>query len=71
MKTDECFEEMECVCGEWNSGKLNLQLSVAIDETHCIDVWGQGFHEDYLKHGLLKDFKVHIVALTGAATSTV
>lgn len=71
------FTSPECIMSEkllnvlkkWSdSAKLNF---IAIDEAHCIDVWGQGFREDYLKLGLLKDFKVPIVALTGTATSTV
>ena len=71
------FTSPECIMSEkllnvlkkWSdSAKLNF---IAIDEAHCIDVLGQGFREDYLKLGLLKDFKVPIVALTGTATSTV
>ena len=71
------FTSPECIVSEkmlniskiWNdAGKLNF---IAIDEAHCIDIWGQGFREDYLKLGLLKDFKVPIVALTGTATKKV
>ena len=49
-------------------GKLTF---IAVDEAHCIDVWGQGFRPDFLKLGGLKDFMVPIIALTGTATDRV
>ena len=53
----------------WNdAGRLNF---IAVDEAHCIDTWGPGFRGDYLKLGVLKEFKVPIVALTGTATTKV
>ncbi len=48
--------------------KLNF---IAIDEAHCTDLWGKEFREDYLKLGILKDFNIPIVALTGTATKRV
>lgn len=44
---------------------------IAVDEAHCIDVWGQGFRPDYLKLGNLKQFTAPTVALTGTATTRV
>ena len=71
------FTSPECIVSDkllnvlntWNNeGKLNF---IAVDEAHCIDTWGPGFREDYLKLGLLKKFKVPVVALTGTATKQV
>lgn len=71
------FTSPECIVSEkllnvlkkWNDfKKLNF---IAVDEAHCIDLWGHGFREDYLKLGMLKDFNVPIVALTGTATKRV
>ena len=71
------FTSPECIVSEkllnvvkrWNdAGKRNF---IAVDEAHCIDTWGPGFREDYLKLGVLKEFKVPIVALTGTATTKV
>ena len=71
------FTSPECIVSEkllnvvkrWNdAGRLNF---IAVDEVHCIDTWGPGFREDYLKLGVLIEFKVHIVALTGTATTKV
>lgn len=68
------FTSPECIVSEkllnvlkkWNDfKKLNF---IAVDEAHCIDLWGHGFREDYLKLGMLKDFNVPIVALTGTVT---
>lgn len=67
----ECIvsNKLQNVLKQWNNaGKLKL---IAVDEAHCIDVWGQGFRPDFLKLGSLKDFKVPIIALTGTATSRV
>jgi RecQ family ATP-dependent DNA helicase len=67
----ECIvsEKLTNVLKKWNNmNKLNF---VAIDEAHCIDLWGNEFRTDYLKLGMLKDFNVPVVALTGTATTTV
>lgn len=40
----------------------------AVDEAHCIDVWGVAFRPDFLNLGLLRQFNVPVVALTGTAT---
>ena len=62
--TPECIvsEKLLAVLHKWNEiGKLSF---VAIDEAHCIDVWGVAFRPDYNKLGILKDFNTPIVALT-------
>ena len=68
------FTSPECVMSpriqalikKWNdSGQLNF---IAVDEAHCIDVWGVGFRPDFLKLGLLKQLNVPVIALTGTAT---
>ena len=67
----ECIvsTRLQTVLKRWNdNGKLNF---IAIDEAHCVDVWGQAFRPDYLKLGILKDFNVPVVALTGTGTKTV
>ena len=54
---------------KWNdAGNLNC---IAVDEANCIDIWGPAFRPDYLKLGLLKDFNVPIMALTGTCTNRV
>ena len=67
----ECIlsSKLQNVLKTWNDvGKLTF---IAVDEAHCIDVWGQGFRPDFLKLGGLKDFMVPIIALTGTATDRV
>ena len=41
---------------------------IAVDEAHCIDVWGGSFREDYSKLKFLKKFKTPVLALSGSAT---
>ena len=71
------FTSPECIVSSkllkvlttWNdAGNLNF---IAVDEAHCIDVWGSTFRPDYLKLGRLKDFNVPLVALTGTCTNKV
>jgi RecQ family ATP-dependent DNA helicase len=71
------FTSPECIVSskllnilrKWNdAGNLNF---IAVDEAHCIDIWGPAFRPDYLKLGLLKDFNVPIMALTGTCTNRV
>ena len=68
------FTSPECVMSpriqalikKWNdSGQLNF---IAVDEAHCIDVWGVGFRPNFSKLGLLKQLNVPVIALTGTAT---
>ena len=64
----ECImsSKLQHVLKKWNDDrKLSL---IAVDEAHCIDLWGHGFRQDFLKLGSLKDFAVPIIALTGTAT---
>ena len=57
---------IQALIKKWNdSGQLNF---IAVDEAHCIDVWGVGFRPDFLKLGLLKQLNVPVIALTGTAT---
>ena len=43
------------VLNKWkDAGRLNF---IAIDEAHCIDVWGVAFRPDYLKLGMLKELR--------------
>ena len=51
--------------------KLESFSFVAIDKAHCIDVWGVAFWPDYIKLGILKDFNIPIVALTGTGSDQV
>ena len=46
---------------------------IAIDEAHCVSLWGNGFRENYLQLGSLKDWlpNVPILTLTATATSKV
>ena len=67
----ECImsSKLQNVLKTWsNVGKLSF---VAVDEAHCVDVWGHGFRPDFLKLGNLKDFTVPVIALTGTATEKV
>ena len=48
--------------------KIGRLSFIAVDEAHCIDMWGHGFRPDFLKLGSLKDYKVPIMALTGTVT---
>ena len=57
---------IQALIKKWNdSGELNF---IAVDEAHCIDIWGVGFRPDFLKLGLLKQLNVPVIALTGTAT---
>ncbi len=57
------------VLNKWkDAGRLNF---IAIDEAHCIDVWGVAFRPDYLKLGMLKELNVPIIALTGTGSRRV
>ena len=67
----ECImsSKLQNVLKTWsNVGKLSF---VAVDEAHCVDVWGHSFRPDFLKLGNLKDFAVPVIALTGTATEKV
>ncbi len=68
------FTSPECVLSprlcsvlkKWNETE---QLSFfAVDEAHCIDVWGVAFRPDFLNLGKLRQFNIPVVALTGTAT---
>lgn len=64
----ECIlsTRLQFVLESWYEiGRLSF---IAVDEAHCIDMWGHGFRPDFLKLGNLKDYKVPIMALTGTAT---
>ena len=64
----ECIlsTRLQFVLESWHKiGRLSF---IAVDEAHCIDMWGHGFRPDFLKLGSLKDYKVPIMALTGTAT---
>lgn len=49
-------------------GQQKVSL-IAVDESHCISVWGNNFRKDYLELGRLKDLfpGVPVVALTATA----
>ncbi|WP_425665456.1 DNA helicase RecQ [Sinorhizobium fredii] len=49
-------------------GQQKVSL-IAVDESHCISVWGNNFRKDYLELGRLKDLfsAVPVVALTATA----
>ncbi len=54
--------------------KTNHGLSlIAIDEAHCVSLWGNSFRDSYLKLSCLKEWfpTVPILALTGTATEKV
>ena len=68
------FTSPECVMSpriqalikKWkDSRKLNF---IAVDEAHCIDIWGVGFRTDFLNLGLLKQLNVPVIALSGTAS---
>ena len=64
----ECIlsRRLQYVLETWNkSERLSF---IAVDEAHCIDLWGHGFCPDFLKLGTLKDYKVPLMALTSTAT---
>ncbi len=52
--------------------KFGLSV-IAIDEAHCVSLWGQSFRKSYLQLGCLKDWfpNVPMLALTGTATPEV
>lgn len=52
------------------TGKL---VVVAIDESHCVSMWGNDFREAYLKLGVLKQWLVNcpLISLTATATTKV
>ena len=57
---------IQALIKKWkDSGKLNF---IAVDEAHCIDIWGVGFRTDFLNLGLLKQLNVPVIALTGTAS---
>ena len=41
---------------------------VAVDEAHCIDLWGGSFRASYSDMKYIKEFNVPILALSGSAT---
>ena len=41
---------------------------IAIDEAHCVDLWGGSFRASYSNLAFLKEFQVPIIALSGSAT---
>lgn len=49
--------------------KIGISL-VAIDEAHCVSLWGNSFRSSYLQLSCLKDWFPHVptLALTGTAT---
>ncbi len=65
----------ERVLGEWLIellGQVNLSL-IAVDEAHCISMWGHDFRPEYAELGRLKETfpKVPIHAFTATATDRV
>lgn len=52
--------------------KFGLCL-IAIDESHCVSLWGNTFRSTYLRLSILKDWfpSVPVLALTGTATTKV
>ena len=52
--------------------KIGISL-IAIDEAHCVSLWGNSFRSSYLQLSCLKTWlpKVPILALTGTATPAV
>lgn len=52
--------------------KLGISV-IAIDEAHCVSLWGNTFRSSYLQLSCLRDWlpKVPILALTGTATSKI
>ncbi|XP_028416853.1 ATP-dependent DNA helicase Q-like 1 [Dendronephthya gigantea] len=58
--------KLQFVLKSWSDArKLSF---IAVDEAHCVDAWGHGFHPDFLKLVSMKHFAVPIIALTGTAT---
>jgi len=53
--------------------KNNLLGYLAIDESHCISVWGHDFRPDYLKIKLFREKfpKIPLIAVTATATNQV
>ena len=52
--------------------KLNSEKKLSffvVDEAHCIDTWGKEFRPAYQELGVLGQYDVPLVALTGTATT--
>ena len=50
------------------NGEKKLSFFV-VDEAHCIDTWGKEFRPAYQELGVLRQYNVPLVALTGTATT--
>ena len=63
-----CSDGVKCFIQMLNQ-KIGISL-VAIDESHCISLWGNSFRTSYLQLSCLKDWlpQVPTLALTGTAT---
>jgi len=56
--------------------RLNKKIGIslfAIDESHCVSLWGHSFRNSYLELDCIKDFfpDIPIITLTGSATDKV
>ena len=53
----------------WKKLQEQNRLSfVAVDETHCTEMWGESFRFHYSTMKFLKEYKMPIIALSGSAT---